>query len=907
MNKALSLVVVIGGALVASACGDNENVCGENTTVVDGRCVGTGGPPMCTDGTILDETTNSCVIDPNACQDGTVLIDNQCQDPTSGLTVDVTEGAEPNGAGFVEESQTPAGILSLKPEGESLIVKGTFNPFRDADGDGQRDADYDLYFLNVTEPTLLDVTVDGVNGAMAAFVVISASQSNPVNNAASGWIRYGMNVTGDTSKRQVFLPAAGDYAIVFADTRSMYLDGSSPPAAGAGGAAGHPDAAYYATIKRVAIPAPTPIALASGEGTVNDTISGELKFYTAPMGTGFNQAVVNMDTANPSVVLLRNGAYKDSADQYLEAGLFGSTVVPADLLVLGFDDSDTALIVADYTYNYGPDPEPFALTVRTSEASALSTTGGAVSQPARTDSPSTFFDFNVFYYDVTAADQIVGLDLAWNTPVDGILLDEDFFIAARFTYNGGFNGVTWDGYQGLIRHRGAGRYYFVVYDPEAAPGSGTVEATSTIAPVTAAAVTKGTPLTGQTVTTMGNAFSYVAGRATDPWQQFNASGTGTGDIELRFFDPATAYGRLGALVASGATAADATPVFEDLFAEDGSAPTGRILLDDPSDSYLVVAAAENGSGSLDLDFARRDHVDLGTIPAGSSTTRNDEQLGGSTSIQRYLVRSGAGNGFQITVHPDTAALDPRIRTVSANESTLATFDSADPQADEIAQVMAIGDGWAAFTVTPVTEPAAAETFDLTVQAIEPATYTITNGTTTFSDACVGGSTVALVDDGSGYGADDEGLSAPITPPAGFAFFGFAAPTFRVSANGFLSFGSLAEAHWSNQNIPSSTAPNGIIAPYWDDLYFVEVCQKTVGDKLVIQWWGLTLSADAEVEVQAILDGATSTIELVYGPNHEVTGTSATIGIENLLGTIAHKVGYNQAVVAPSTSKLLTPM
>lgn len=913
MNKVLSVILVVGGALGAAACGDNSKTCGENTMLVDGRCVGTGGPPMCTDGTILDQSTNSCVIDPNACQGGTVLIDNKCQDPTAGLNIDVTEGAEPNGAGFIEDSQMPAGILNLKPVGESLIVKGTFNPFRDADGDGQRDADYDLYFLEVNEPTLLDVTVDGVNGAMGAFVVIAASQTNPVNNAASGWIRYGMNVTGDMSKRQVFLPAAGDYAIVFADTRSMYLDSSSPPAAGFGGAAGGPDAEYYATIKRIEIPTPTPITLNGGDAVVSDTLGSELKFYSAPMGTGFNQTVLTMQTANPSVVLMRNGNYKDSADQYLEAGLFGSTLVPADLLVLGYDTADTAMIVADFTYNYGPDPDPFELLVVTSDATALSRTGETVSQPVFSDAPGSFFDFNVFYYDVTSANEIAGLDIEWNAPVDGLLIDESFFITARFTYGtSGFTGQTWGDFTGLVRHRTPGRYYFVVYNPNGDPSTDDVEVTSTISTVPAVAVTKGTPLTDQAINTQfgANPFSYTAGKATDPWQLFNASGTGTGDIELRFYNASTAYGRLSPLAASATPLEDATPIFEDLFAEDGGAPTGRILIDDPSDTYLVIARTElaTETSTLELDFARRDFVDLGTIAGGGTTMQPDQQLGGTVEIQRYLVRTNAGNGFEITVEPGSDAIDTQIKTVNATEATVATFNDADPHADDIAQVMVSGGGWLAFTVTPVGTVATDETFNLTVGAIEPATYTITDGTTTYSDACAGGSVVTLVDDGDGWGGADEGLTAPINPPAGFRFFGFAAPAFRVSSNGFLTFSPISKAAFSNQNIPATGAPNGVVAAYWDDLDFVEVCQKTVGSKLIIQWTGVTLSGSFEVQAQAILDGATSTIEFVYGPDHEPTGNSATIGVEDTLGSTAYKVGYNQAdVIAPGTSKLLTPM
>lgn len=902
--KKLWSILIVGGAIGAGACGDNSKECGENTTLVDGRCVGTGGPPMCTDGTILDTASNSCVIDPNACQGGTVLIDNKCQDPTAGLTVDVTEGAEPNGAGFVEVSQQPAGILNLKPEGEPLVIKGTINPFRDADGDGQRDADYDLYFFEVNQPTLLDVTVDGVNGLMGAFVVLAADETNPALNTASGWIRYGMNVTGDMSKRQVFLPAAGAYAIVIADTRSMYLDASSPPAAGYGGAAGGPDAEYYATIKRVAMPAPTPIALTDGAGSVEDTIGSELKFYSAPLGTGFNEAVMMAETANPGIVVLRNGEYRASADQYIEQSIFGATLVPAEILALGFKASDTAVIVADYTYNYGPDPDHFTLALRASDGAALSRNGGTASQPVRSDAPQSFFDYSLFYYDVSAANEITGFDLAWSTPVDGLLVDEDLFIIGNFTYvpGEGFYGDTWEEYKGLIRHPYAGRYYFVVYDPFGDPETDTIEAESTIETVQAVAVTKGTPLTGQAVNTdYGTTpFTYTAGKATDPWQRFNASGDGTGDIELRFFNTSTAYGRLSPLDASYPPVDDVVPLFEDLFAEDGSAPGGRILLDDPTDTFLVLAVTENNAGTLDLDFAPEAVVNLGTIAVGSSVELADQELGGAVEAQRYIARTTAGNGFNITVSSQSDDLDTQFRAVAANLTTLAAFD-------DNGKVMA-GNGWAAFVVTPVGTVATTEMFTLNVAAIAPGSYTVANGTSTYSDACSGGSTVPLVADGTGLGpANDEGLSAPIAPPPGFEFFGFAAPSFRVSSNGFLTFAPISQAYWNNADIPNEAAPNGLVAPYWDDLGGVSVCRKTVGNKLIIQWTGSPYSGSGSVRTQVILDGDTSTIELVYASNHTMNGASATIGVEDVSGKVAFKVGFNQSgVVGPSTSKLFTP-
>jgi hypothetical protein len=147
----------------------------------------------------------------------------------------------------------------------------------------------------------------------------------------------------------------------------------------------------------------------------------------------------------------------------------------------------------------------------------------------------------------------------------------------------------------------------------------------------------------------------------------------------------------------------------------------------------------------------------------------------------------------------------------------------------------------------------------------------------------------------------------VNAPTGFEFFGLAVPQLRVFSNGFLSFDtSLACADpgnscfFSNADIPAAGAPNGIVAPYWDDLQAVTVCRKTSGTKLIIQWEGVRWNTTTTVQFQAILDGANNTIELVYGGSQMATGDSATIGIENQVGSAGSKVGFNTASTATGT-------
>src|SRR6185436_8868093 len=246
----------------------------------DGVCA-PGAPATCANGTVLDPRTNSCVIDPSSCQGGTVLIHNRCVDPTEGLLIDLSEGPEPNNAGVggVEPSGAVAGELDLKPQGEAYVVKGNINPFRDADGNGELDPDMDTYTLTVGAPTLLDISVDGVGGLLGAFMVVPLT-----GNPATGWRRFGINLAGDTSRRQIYLPAAGKYGISVADTRSLFAGAAAPPAAGSG-AAGGPQANYFMSITALPAPAPTALTVTGGAATSTGALGvGEIRFFTVPMG-----------------------------------------------------------------------------------------------------------------------------------------------------------------------------------------------------------------------------------------------------------------------------------------------------------------------------------------------------------------------------------------------------------------------------------------------------------------------------------------------------------------------------------------------------------------------------------------------------------------------------------------------
>lgn len=341
----------------AAGCGDNAEPCGGGTIARAGVCVPIPGV-TCGAGTRLDG--DRCVIDPAACPAGTVVIANRCADPTAELTIDLEEGPEPNGMAIspgVEPSTAPAGAIALKPAGQTTVVHGHLAPFRDADGDGQLDPDVDTYVVTVTAPTLLDVGVDGVGGALGAFYVAGDPLTAP------GYERYGVSITGDAVERRLLLPAAGRYAIAIADARSIAIGHNPPPAAGSGGATGGPDAGYYASLTVRPIPPPVEIALSGGTGSRTGTLSAsDVAWFTAMLGTGASDVhVVMPGPAAASVAVIAAGRLAGYADE--TPGTPSQPPADAEVQVSGLGAGDLPAIAVDAVYNEGPAPEPFTLTV----------------------------------------------------------------------------------------------------------------------------------------------------------------------------------------------------------------------------------------------------------------------------------------------------------------------------------------------------------------------------------------------------------------------------------------------------------------------------------------------------------------------------------------------------------------
>lgn len=888
-----------------------DNTCGPGTTAdSSGQCV-PDGSVVCTDGTKFDMSTGTCVIDPNSCQGDTVLINGACVDPTQGLTVDLEEGAEPNGLGLIETSNNPAGTIALKDVGgPGFVIHGTLAPFQDVDGDGQMDPDVDTYVLTVTAPTLLHMTADGVHGIDAGFIAVAAvDQNDPLAN----WVRFGMNVTGDTSKRQIFLPAAGTYAIAIADTRTLFQYSTGGPVNAAPGPGD-----YYITIDQLAIPTPTAVTATGGTATQTGTIApdADVQFFTTTMGTGFNDVVLDTTSSQmvTSVVVSNNGALSAVGTQD------PSTGAPAEAFVGGVLATDTPVIAVDNEYDTGIAPVDFTLTVNLNNATALSKNGGTATAQEISSNPQSILDLNEFYYDVTAADEATGMRLTWNHPVDGLIVTPDLFMFAPFTFDpstGAPTGATFSGYTGLLRHPAPGRYYFLVYDPNGNTGDSLV-ATSTYGALTPTAITEGTATAAVQVGPYNsNPFTYDKGA--DPWQQFAQTTSNAGNVTLGLYDPATAYGRLDnvSITPPGGAATtvpgDVAPLANPVLPSAGTA-VGRIVLADAPTTYFIKANAANAAAtdSFALTVSKKDYIDFGTINAGDAAVdKTNNALTAGATVDFFVQTNDAANLLKFVGTPNGGLLGPDItlNELNPDESNAVSVNGALGSGAETLVVPAQAAKWVAVSVTGSNATTGA--FDLSAVVTTESAYTQSNPSATFTSICTAGTTVVMHDDGSGFGADDEGLSQPMPVPSGFQFFGASVGQIQISTNGWASFQTdQASAQMANADMPNAGVPNAVIAPYWSDLGGVTVCARTSGSTMTIEWQGFSWATFANVSVQAQLNATNNTITFLYDAagNMDDDGSDATVGVEDFGGAAASKLEYNTAGSITSDQSLrFTPM
>ncbi|GAA2615196.1 peptidase S8 [Paractinoplanes durhamensis] len=154
-------------------------------------------------------------------------------------------------------------------------------------------------------------------------------------------------------------------------------------------------------------------------------------------------------------------------------------------------------------------------------------------------------------------------------------------------------------------------------------------------------------------------------------------------------------------------------------------------------------------------------------------------------------------------------------------------------------------------------------------------------------------------------------AASVTLPFSFPLYGVAHTQAWVGTNGLIAFDG-ASTSFANTDLPLNTEPNDALYPFWDDLYVdaaAAVYTASTADTFVVEWRNVMFFGDAtqRVSVSAILH-ADGTVTYRYrGPVGErATGTSATIGIENIGGTDGLAYAYLKNAVRDGSGVTLHP-
>jgi hypothetical protein len=149
-------------------------------------------------------------------------------------------------------------------------------------------------------------------------------------------------------------------------------------------------------------------------------------------------------------------------------------------------------------------------------------------------------------------------------------------------------------------------------------------------------------------------------------------------------------------------------------------------------------------------------------------------------------------------------------------------------------------------------------------------------------------------------SDDFGAnpSPEVALPFEFEFYGEAKTAVRVDNNGFLHFDSPSDNYFSNAEIPTAEAPNGVLAAFWDDLdpeatgAEVYTYHDEAAGQFIVQWDEVpAFFGDVPMTFQVVLsqDG---TIRYNLLDIDENDNDSATLGIESPAGDDGLQVAFN---------------
>ncbi|MCU4175607.1 S8 family serine peptidase [Carboxylicivirga sp. N1Y90] len=161
--------------------------------------------------------------------------------------------------------------------------------------------------------------------------------------------------------------------------------------------------------------------------------------------------------------------------------------------------------------------------------------------------------------------------------------------------------------------------------------------------------------------------------------------------------------------------------------------------------------------------------------------------------------------------------------------------------------------------------------------------------------------------------DSDDGAEQIELPFAFKFYGESKSAVTIASNGFLTFGTELGTFggYSNKQIPTSGAPDDLIAPFWDDLRPSarrgQVFYQASPDKFIVQYHevGTWSSSTGTITFQVVLY-PNGNIEYLYKDVTLANSETATVGTENMDGSIGLQVAFNTAFVESNMAVLIFP-
>ena len=301
----------------------------------------------------------------------------------------------------------------------------------------------------------------------------------------------------------------------------------------------------------------------------------------------------------------------------------------------------------------------------------------------------------------------------------------------------------------------------------------------------------------------------------------------------------------------------------------------------PVDTYSVKAVA----------FGHKNKTSSATVTDGNVTTRNFSLEAQPTNVVSGTVKAGgklAGATVTIVGGPVRAGHHERVRQRTRSR--------------------AVPDG--TYTIQASYGGCASSgSISKNVNGPETVNIILTRVTDTYGHQCdlkasnwIAGSTLVPLT------GDD--VSAAVSVPFPFSFYGTNYATANVSSNGHLSF-TAASTAYSNVAIPNASAPNAAIYPQWDDLIVdgtAAVYTSTLGSapnrRFVIEWRNVVpyQSPTDRWDFEVVLYESGKVL-LQYGnvDTPRQAGNSATVGIENAAGNDALQYSLNAEALSNGTA------